>query len=85
MAILTEEVKKLRPMEAHLFHLEQALEHLDAMLNCTIDDRPQIERAARAFLNRIRRANEAQGTLANEAQYLASTLNVGEDLHKKKQ
>lgn len=78
IAALKQEIEKLRPMEAHLYHLEQALEHLDALIGATGDDRPQIERAARAFVNRMRRAAAARGTIANETQRLASGVSLAE-------
>lgn len=78
IALLKQEIATLRPMEAHLYHLEQALEHLDALLAATPDDRPQIERAARAFVNRMRRSADAAGTMKNEVQRVASTINVVE-------
>ena len=68
------EVEKLRPLEGHVFHLEEALNHLDALLNATPEDRRNIERNARAFVNRMRRAQEARGNLANEAQRLLSGM-----------
>lgn len=73
---LRDEVKKLRAMETHVFHFQQALEHLEAILFS--DDRANAERNARAFLNRIRRLNEAKGTIANETQRLHSGLTIAD-------
>lgn len=84
VSALRSEVDKLRPMEAHLFQLEQALEHLDALLNATPDERSNVERAARAFVVRMRRAADARGTLANEAQRLLSGLDVAERAAREK-
>lgn len=48
------EVEKLRPMESHLYHLQQALEHIDALLHPDPDLRLVAERNARAFLSRVK-------------------------------
>jgi len=63
---LRDEVRKLRAMEQHFYHFQQALDHLEALLFS--DDRDTAERNARAFLNRMKRLNEAKGTIANEVQ-----------------
>lgn len=74
---LRDEVRKLRSMENHFFHFQQSLDHLEALLfPGTPDERASAERNARAFLARIRRLNEAKGTLANEAQRVASELQI---------
>ena len=51
---MRKELTQLRPLEAHLFHLQQALEHIDALLTADPDERPSAERNARAFLRRMR-------------------------------
>lgn len=74
---LRDEVRKLRSMENHFFHFQQSLDHLEALLfSQTSEERLTAERNARAFLTRMRRLNEAKGTLANEAQRAASGLTV---------
>lgn len=74
---LREEVKKLRAMENHFFHFQQSLDHLEALLFAdTPEARTAAERAARAFLTRMRRLNEAKGTLANEAQRVVSEFSI---------
>jgi hypothetical protein len=74
---LRTEVKKLRAMENHFYHFQQSLEHLEALLSAdTPEARAQAERNARAFLTRMRRLNEARGTLANEAQRMASEVSL---------
>ena len=74
---LREEVKKLRAMENHFFHFQQSLDHLEALLFAeTPEARTAAERAARAFLTRMRRLNEAKGTLANEAPRVASEITL---------
>jgi hypothetical protein len=52
------EVQKLRPMEYHLYHLQQALEHIEALLSDDPDERVVAERNARAFLRRMRSYEE---------------------------
>lgn len=70
---LRDEVRKLRSMENHFFHFQQSLDHLEALLfPDTPEARTNAERNARAFLNRMRRLNEAKGTIANEVQRHAS-------------
>lgn len=82
---LRDEVRKLRSMENHFFHFQQSLDHLEALLfPGTPDDRASAERNARAFLARMRRLNEAKGTIANEAQRAASGLTILERRAPKK-
>jgi len=82
---LRDEVRKLRSMENHFFHFQQSLDHLQALLfSDTAEDRAAAERNARAFLARMRRLNEAKGTIANEAQRAASELNILERNAEKK-
>lgn len=72
---LRDEVRKLRSMENHFFHFQQSLDHLEALLfPGSEEERAQAERNARAFLNRMRRLNEAKGTIANEAQRAVSEV-----------
>ena len=72
---LRDEVRKLRAMERHFYHFQQSLDHLEALLFAdTTEARSTAERNARAFLTRMRRLNEAKGTLANEAQLATSAI-----------
>lgn len=74
---LRDEVRKLRSMENHFYHFQQSLDHLQALLfSDTTEARTAAERSARAFLTRMRRLNEAKGTLANEAQRAASEIQI---------
>lgn len=74
---LRDEVRKLRSMENHFYHFQQSLDHLEALLFAQTDEeRTTAERNARAFLTRMRRLNEAKGTLANEAQRAASEIQI---------
>lgn len=74
---LRDEVRKLRSMENHFFYFQQSLDHLEALLFAgTSEDRAAAERNARAFLNRMRRLNEAKGTIANEVQRAASEVEI---------
>jgi hypothetical protein len=74
---LRDEVKKLRAMENHFYHFQQSLDHLEALLTAsTPEEREIAERNARGFLNRMRRLQEAKGTLANEAQRAASEIQL---------
>ena len=79
LASLRARVEFLQPMEEHLYHLQQALEHIEALLGADEGSRVLIERGARAFLNRMRRQADAAGTLANEAQRLASEISLSTD------
>lgn len=78
---LRDEVRKLRSMENHFYHFQQSLDHLEALLfSATPDERSNAERNARAFLTRMRRLNEAKGTISNEAQRAASAVHLlGDD------
>lgn len=72
---LHSQVTSLRALEQHFFHFQQALDHLDMIINATDDlSRKNAERAARAFLTRMRRLIEAKGTIANEVQTVESGL-----------
>lgn len=63
------EAELLRPLQARLAHFEEALDHIEALLNSdTPEEEAAAERRARAFLNRMRRAADAIGALRNEAQ-----------------
>jgi hypothetical protein len=74
---LRDEVRKLRSMENHFYYFQQSLDHLEALLfPGTPEDRAAAERNARAFLNRMRRLNEAKGTIANEVQRAASEVQI---------
>lgn len=74
---LRDEVRKLRSMENHFYHFQQSLDHLEALLfSKTENERLAAERNAQAFLTRMRRLNEAKGTLANEAQRAASGVTI---------
>jgi len=79
---LRDEVRKLRAMEQHFYHFQQALDHLEALLFPKDSaERDAAERAARAFLNRMKRLNDAKGTIANEVQRnLAKTQMDGRKL-----
>lgn len=74
---LRDEVRKLRSMENHFFHFQQSLDHLEALLRADSDEsRATAARNAQAFLNRMRRLNEAKGTIANEAQRISSGIDL---------
>lgn len=74
---LRDEVKKLRAMETHFYHFQQSLDHLEALLSArTLEERETAERNARAFLNRMRRLQEAKGVIANEVQHKASEIEL---------
>jgi hypothetical protein len=80
---LRDEVRKLRSMENHFYHFQQSLDHLEALLfSDSSEARAAAERNARAFLTRMRRLNEAKGTLANEAQRAASEIQLLGDKDK---
>lgn len=80
MTNLREEVKTLRMLEQHFFHFQQALDHLDAILYSeTQAERVAAERAAKAFVKRMRRLIEAKGTLRNEVQTASSAVRLAED------
>ena len=76
---LREEIKSLRAMEQHFYHFQQAIEHLSAVLFATDEhDRANAERNAKAFLARMKRLQEAKGTIANEVQRLDAGLKASE-------
>ena len=77
LAEMKREVNVLRPLEAHLFHLQQALEHIEALLSSDPGERAVAERNARAFLARMRGFEAAKGQVLNEAQRLRSAQHLG--------
>lgn len=63
------EVTTLRALEKHFYHFQQSLDHLEAVLfSSTSEERTNAERSAKAFLTRMRRLNDAKGTIRNEIQ-----------------
>lgn len=76
---LRRETKQLRSLELHFFHFQQALDHLDAVLHAKDPStRKTAERNARAFLNRMRRMQDAKGTIRNEIQTVDSATAMAE-------
>lgn len=76
---LRRETKQLRSLELHFFHFQQALDHLDAVLHAKdAGQRKLAERNAKAFLNRMRRMQDAKGTLRNEVQTVDSAVAMAE-------
>lgn len=66
MAVLRTEVAELRPLQARVAHLEEALDHVYALLNADgPDEKRAADRRARAFLKRMR---PEVGDLRNMAQ-----------------
>lgn len=78
MEALQLEVERLRPLAVHIYHLKESIGHIEALLSATTDDRASIERSARAFIKRMQRTADANGTLANEAQRLKSEIEMEE-------
>lgn len=78
LTVLRTEIQRLRPTENHLQLFETALEHIEALLNADAESRIGIERSARAFLKRMRRMQEARGTITNEVQRVESGIHVAE-------
>lgn len=79
MESLRDEIKSLRAMEQHFYHFQQAIEHLSAVLFAHDEhDRANAERNAKAFLARMKRLQEAKGTIANEVQRLDAGLKATE-------
>ncbi len=77
--VLRDEVSKLRSLEQSFFHFLQALDHIEAVCFADTDEiKKAAERNAKAFLKRMRRLNEAKGTLANEAQLNNSVIKLAE-------
>lgn len=81
METLREEINTLRSLEQHFYHFEQALEHLEAVMHAVDDEaRQHAERLAQAFLTRMRRLQEARGTIANEAQRNSAVIKRAEKI-----
>lgn len=74
------EVKSLRVLEQHFFHFQQSLEHIEALLTATPEDRRQAERNARAFLTRMRRLQDAKGTISNEMARVGASIRSTEQV-----
>lgn len=78
MAQLRTEATSLRPLMAHAAHLEEALDHLHALLHAEGDaERRAAVRRAKAFLRRMR---PGIGDLRNQAQAQASAKNLITDI-----
>jgi hypothetical protein len=52
---LRREIQRLRPMESHLLHFDEALMHVERLLTVptSSENREQVEREANAFLRRV--------------------------------
>ena len=72
------EVKSLRVLEQHFFHFQQSLEHIEALLVAAPEERLQAERNARAFLTRMRRLQDAKGTISNEMARVGASIRTTE-------
>jgi hypothetical protein len=65
---LREEVIQLRPLSPRVAHLEEALEHIDSMLNASNDiERELAGKRAEAFLKRMRPNGVSVRNLATDA------------------
>lgn len=74
---MRKETNTLRKLERHIYHFQQSLDHLEALLAATTEDeRALAERNARAFLNRMRRLADAEGNIANEVQRVQSEVSI---------
>lgn len=79
MNTLRDEVQTLRALEKHFYHFQQALDHLDAVLYApTPEARAAAERTAKAFVTRMKRLNEARGTVTNEVQRATSIFHLSD-------
>lgn len=79
ISTVREENQALRKMEIHVYHFQQSLDHLEALLTAAEpEERTTAERNARAFLNRMQRMNDAKGTIANEIQRQSSDISIRE-------
>jgi hypothetical protein len=73
------ELANLRPMEARLAHLEEALDHIHALLaSDTAAERKAAERRARAFMRRMR-GEDQRGEERNELQTKISADRIKRD------
>jgi hypothetical protein len=71
IAELRSELAILRPLQTHLLHFEESISHLEAIVFAKDEEAVSIARAgAAAFLDRIKRARQAIGTIRQEAQVL---------------
>ncbi len=78
MAAMRAEVGYLRPISARALHIEEALDHIEALLNpATGPEREAAERRARAFLRRMR---PEIGDLRNTAQTHESAKRIIDDI-----
>lgn len=77
---LREEQETLRKLEQHVYHFQESLDHLERVLFAESDeDLAQAKRSATAFLNRMRRLQDAKGAVVNEVQRRASERNLMTD------
>lgn len=74
------ENKALRALETHFYHFQQALEHLEAILTAgdDVEARKVAERNASSFLARMRRLQQAKGTIQQEIQIVESAHRLDE-------
>lgn len=82
---LREEQGTLRKLEQHVYHFQESLDHLERVLFAeSEEDLAQAKRNAAAFLKRMRRMQDAKGTVINEVQRRVSERNVHPDSKKGK-
>lgn len=75
---LREERSTLLKIEQHVYYFQESLDHLERLLFAdTPEDLQQARRNAGAFLRRMKRLQEAKGTMLNEMQLRASGEALG--------
>lgn len=80
MTALRGEIAELRPISARMAHLEEALDHIHALLHAEGEvERRAAERRAKAFLRRMR---PEIGDLRNSAQAATSAQRVVRDIEE---
>lgn len=75
---LREERSTLFKLEQHVYYFQESLDHLERLLFAdTPEDLQQARRNAGAFLRRMKRLQEAKGTILNEVQLRESQEHLG--------
>lgn len=79
LAEVREENRALLALEKHFYHFKQALEHLEAILFAPdTAARDAAERAAKAFLDRMKRVEQAKGDIQQAIQVVESAERIEE-------
>lgn len=80
LAEVREENRALRSLEQHFYHFQQAIDHLEALLSAgnDTDARAVAEKNATAFLERMKRIQQAKGDIQQSIAVIEAAERIDE-------